>query len=57
MARDQKDLVENANSEQQASATTRRTFSKKAAWVAPTVLAVIAASQRPALAASSQVPQ
>jgi hypothetical protein len=52
MARDQKDQIQTTPQSDQETATTRRNFSKRAAWLAPAVLAVIAASQRPALAQS-----
>jgi hypothetical protein len=52
MARDQKDQIQTTSHSDQETSVSRRAFSKKAAWVAPTVLAVIAASERPALAQS-----
>ena len=57
MARDQKDQIQTTSQSEQESSVSRRAFSKRAAWVAPTVLAVIAASERPALAQSGKPPE
>ena len=53
MARDQKDEIQTTPHSDQETSVSRRAFTEKAAWIAPTLLAVIAASERPALAASN----
>ena len=52
MTHDTKPLDHNTPETQEDASVTRRSFSKKAAYLAPVVLAVIAAAERPALAQS-----
>jgi hypothetical protein len=52
MAPDQEDLDENVSDQPTDGSVTRRHLARKAAYIAPAVLAVIAAADRPAIAQS-----
>jgi len=53
MTHDTQPLDHNTSDAKEDASVTRRSFSKKAAYVAPMVLAAIAAAERPALASST----
>jgi hypothetical protein len=56
MAPDQDERIQKVSDQQNDGSVTRRDLARKVAYVAPVVLAVIAAADRPVLAASGGCP-